>query len=97
MTATDGPDALRIIQTRATAADLIISDVVMPRGSGPQLLTTLREIGARSRMLLTSGYAARDVQERATLPRGVPFLAKPWTIADLLRKVREVLDAPPPM
>ncbi len=45
-------------------------------------------------MLFTSGYAARDVQERTMLDRDVPFLAKPWTIAELLRKVREVLDAP---
>ena len=94
VTATDGLDALNIIQGHATPADLIISDVVMPRASGPQLLSALRGAGASPRMLFTSGYAARDVQERATLDRGVPFLAKPWTIAELLRKVREVLDAP---
>ncbi len=94
VTATDGLDALTIIRARATPADLIISDVVMPHASGPQLLSALREAGAAPRMLFTSGYAARDVQERATLESGVPFLPKPWTIAELLRKVREVLDAP---
>ena len=94
ITATDGFDALNLIQTRPTPADLIISDVVMPHTSGPQLLSALRQAGAAPRMLFTSGYAARDVQERATLDRGVPFLPKPWTIAELLRKVREVLDAP---
>ena len=96
ITATDGFDALNQIQSRPTPADLIISDVVMPHTSGPQLLTALRDAGAAPRMLFTSGYAARDVQERATLDSGVPFLPKPWTIAELLRKVREVLDAPHP-
>jgi two-component system cell cycle sensor histidine kinase/response regulator CckA len=94
VTATDGLDALTIIRTHPTPADLIISDVVMPHASGPQLLSALRDAGAVPRILFTSGYAARDVQERAMLDSGVPFLAKPWTIAELLRKVREVLDAP---
>jgi len=94
VTATDGFDALTVMQTLATPADLIISDVVMPRTSGPQLLSVLRDAGATSRVLLTSGYAARDVRERTMLEIGTPFLAKPWTITELLRKVREVLDAP---
>ena len=97
ITATDGLDALDIVRSRATPPDLIISDVVMPHASGPQLLSALRETGAPPRVLFTSGYAARDVQERSLLDRGVPFLAKPWSIAELLRKVREVLDAPPPV
>ena len=94
VTATDGLDALNIIQARSAPADLIISDVVMPHASGPQLLSALREAGAAPRILFTSGYAARDVQERVMLESGVPFLPKPWTIAELLRKVRDVLDAP---
>ena len=94
VTATDGLDALNILHLRTTPTDLIISDVVMPHASGPQLLAKLRESGAAPRILFTSGYAARDVRERTTLDPAVPFLAKPWTIAELLRKVREVLDTP---
>jgi len=95
VTATDGEDALGLVKSRPAAPDLIISDVVMPRASGPQLLAALRAAGAAPRMLFTSGYTARDVHERSLLERDVPFLAKPWTIDDLLRKVREVLDLPP--
>jgi len=94
VTATDGLDALSVIQGQPAPADLIISDVVMPHASGPQLLSALRGAGARPRILFTSGYAARDVRERNSLETGVPFLAKPWTITELLRKVREVLDTP---
>ena len=94
VTATDGEDALGLVRSRPAAPDLIISDVVMPRTSGPQLLAALKAAGATPRMLFTSGYTARDVHERSMLERDVPFLAKPWTIDDLLRKVRDVLDQP---
>ena len=94
VTATDGQDALSVVRSRPAAPDLIISDVVMPRASGPQLLEALRAAGTEPRMLFTSGYTARDVHERSLLEHDVPFLAKPWTIDDLLRKVREVLDLP---
>ena len=94
VTATDGQDALSLVRSRPAAPDLIISDVVMPRASGPQLLAALRAAGATPRMLFTSGYTARDVHERSLLEHDVPFLAKPWTIDDLLRKVRDVLDLP---
>ena len=92
--AEDGAEALAIMGRLDRAPDLIISDVVMPRGSGPKLLQALRDRGVPHRILFTSGYTARDASDRAALDPALPFLPKPWTIADLLRKVREVLDAP---
>jgi PAS domain S-box-containing protein len=92
--AADGREALTVIAARPTAVDLIISDVVMPHTGGPELLATLRRAGLAPRMLLTSGYSAREVQELVRMDPEVPFLAKPWTVADLLRKVRQALDAP---
>jgi PAS domain S-box-containing protein len=94
MTAADGSEALEILQTCERPPDLIVSDVVMPRTSGPQLLSRLREAGPVPKMLFTSGYTGREVLEHAQLEPGVPVLAKPWTVPDLLRKVREALDAP---
>ena len=94
ITACDGREALDIIRSATTAPDLIVSDVVMPHGSGPELLRALREAGIQAKVLFTSGYPARDVHERMPLEPGVPFLAKPWTIHDLVRRVREVLDTP---
>jgi len=94
VTADDGFEALNVIQTLPAPPDLVISDVVMPHTSGPQLLSALREGGGGPRVLLTSGYAPRNVRERSLLGVDVPFLAKPWTIEELLRKVREVLETP---
>ena len=94
VTARDGREALDVIRAAATIPDLILSDVVMPHSSGPELLRALRENGISARVLFTSGYPARDVNERTPLEAGVPFLAKPWTIEELVRRVREVLDQP---
>jgi DNA-binding response OmpR family regulator len=41
-----------------------------------------------------TGRGHGDAQETTALDPGMPFLAKPWTIAELLRRVREVLDRP---
>ncbi len=94
ITASNGAEALELVRSRRTAPDLIVSDVVMPQASGPELLQSLREAGVGAKVLFTSGYPARDVRERTPLEPDVPFLAKPWTIDDLIRRVREVLDAP---
>jgi PAS domain S-box-containing protein len=94
-TAADGQEALSWMQLNVeNPPDLIISDVVMPRLSGPQLVSRLRETGRAPKVLFTSGYAAPEVRARAPDQPGISMLAKPWTIADLLARVREILDAP---
>jgi two-component system cell cycle sensor histidine kinase/response regulator CckA len=94
ITASNGVEALNIMRRGETTPDLIVSDVVMPHTSGPQFLQALRDAGVSPRILFTSGYTARDVHDRMPLEPDVPFLAKPWSITDLLRRVREILDAP---
>jgi len=94
ITANDGREALEIVRSAAEPPDLIVSDVVMPHAGGPELLRALREAGIAAKVLFTSGYPVRDVHERTPLEPGVPFLAKPWTIQELVQRVREVLDEP---
>jgi two-component system cell cycle sensor histidine kinase/response regulator CckA len=91
---TDGEEALAAITAGEASAELIISDVVMPHAGGIELLHALRAAGVATRVLLTSGYTAREVRERLAVDPAVPFIAKPWTVEELLRKVREALDAP---
>jgi hypothetical protein len=54
----------------------------------------LRRGGVRTKLLLTSGYTAREVRDLMQVDPTIPFLAKPWTVEELLRKVREALDGP---
>ncbi len=88
----DGAEALDVFHEHEAEVDLIISDVVMPRVGGSQLYEKLRDSGKGVRFLFTSGYTARDFRDSGTLDPAIPFLAKPWTVDELLCKVRELLD-----
>jgi PAS domain S-box-containing protein len=94
LAAANGAEALRLFRLHEDEVDLIMADVVMPKLSGPQLAKELRESGKHVKVLFTSGYTARDIQENKALDPGLPFLSKPWTIDDLLKRVREILDQP---
>ncbi len=94
LTASDGERALEVFRSHQGTIDLLMTDVVMPRLGGPDLYRELKREGRRVRVLFTSGYADRDIRSSGALDAEVPILLKPWTITDLLKKVREVLDAP---
>jgi len=71
--------------------DLLLADVKMPGGSGPDLYRTLHPNHPAMRVLFVSGYAERHLFDGAELPHAAPFLSKPFTVEGLLRKVREAL------
>lgn len=95
ITAANGLEALEIYRARAGEIDLIITDVTMPKLGGIALYRMLRQEGYPVRVLLTTGCAADEVLH-GDLPAGeLPLLQKPWTLADLTSRVREVLDREP--
>jgi len=71
--------------------DLILSDVMLPGGTGPEIVEELKALHPHAKTLYTSGYARVLVSERGVDP-GEPFLAKPFTTAGLAARVREVLE-----
>ena len=85
-------EARRLAETTAHI-DLLVADVMMPGGSGPDLYRALHPSRPEMRVLFISGYAERQLFNRAEIPHAAPFLAKPFTVEGLLRKVREVLTA----
>ena len=72
--------------------DLVLSDVVMPRLNGQQLYQATRELGKTIKFLFTSGYVGRESRSKMALDPSVPFLPKPWTVPDLITRVRAILD-----
>jgi two-component system cell cycle sensor histidine kinase/response regulator CckA len=92
--AADGAAALTMASTHADAIHLLISDVVMPGMNGSDLADRLRTDRPHARVLLISGHAEQLIVERALQKPGTAYLRKPFTAAELLTGVRQILDAP---
>ena len=73
---------------------LLVTDVVMPEMNGVQLSRQLRERLPELRVLYLSGYTAAIIDSRTESGARDELLAKPFTRAELLRRVRSALDGP---
>ena len=90
--AAGGAEAIQIAGRVGSAIDVIVSDVMMPGMSGPELLKRLSSIAPQALAVLMSGHAEATVLPPEPALRNA-FLPKPFTPERLARKVREVLDA----
>jgi CheY-like chemotaxis protein len=90
--AQNGAEALGIVE-KGIRIDLLLTDVVMPEMSGPELASRLAADGLRAPIVFMSGYAENTVLRREELPPGALYLEKPWTPSSLSRTVRQALDA----
>jgi CheY-like chemotaxis protein len=91
--ARDGQEALEVAQQHVGRIDLLITDLVMPRMSGRELARRLAQLQPEVRILLISGYSDKAALDQEMLQASAVFLQKPFSPADLVRKVREVLNA----
>ena len=90
--AKQGEEALEIFQNYQGPIHLILIDVIMPGGSGPQVIERLKETSREFKVLFMSGYTDNTIVHHGVLKKGVEFIQKPFTLEALSRKVREVLD-----
>ena len=91
--AVDTMDALHICESHPGPIELLLTDVIMPTMNGQRLAEEVRRRRPDTRVLFMSGYPG--VVPRI-LESGAPFLQKPFTQDGLSRRLRDVLDAPPP-
>ncbi len=96
LAAHDGEDGIRVAQEHAGAIDLVLTDVVMPRMGGPDLVAALRTRRPNLKALFMSGYTDDAVVRHGLLAADVAFIQKPCTPQELARKIRSVLDEPAP-
>lgn len=88
-------EAMRLSRTHEGTITLLITDLVMPRVDGFMLSKRLAKLRPEMKQLWISGYADRSPAVKEDLQAtDTPFLAKPYTPSELLRKVRDVLEKP---
>ncbi|OWK34176.1 sensory box histidine kinase/response regulator [Fimbriiglobus ruber] len=92
LAATDGKDALRVVERHQGAIDLLLTDVVMPGMGGREVAQTLQLRFPQMKVLYTSGYTDDAVVRHGILQEETAFLQKPYSLQSLANKVRQVLD-----
>jgi hypothetical protein len=93
--ARDGVEALELcVGNKEVPVDLIVTDLMMPRMSGADLVSRLVHLRPRMRVLYISGNTDKTIAHHGVPDKSMAFLQKPFTPESLLRRVREVLDLP---
>ncbi len=89
-----GPEAIALLQDSDEPVDLVVTDVIMPEMHGSALAEELRRMRPGVRVLFVSGYTEEVIGRHGVMEAGVDFLAKPYSVMTLARRVREALDRP---
>ena len=89
-----GDEALGIADRHSEPIHLLLTDVIMPKLSGPEVAERLAGRCPAMKVLYISGYTDRTIGHRGILKEGVAYIQKPFTPFTLSHKVREVLDEP---
>jgi two-component system cell cycle sensor histidine kinase/response regulator CckA len=92
LVAAGADEAERICRDHPGPINLLLTDVVMPRVSGVELVARLRPLRAAMRVLYMSGYADDTILRHGAFESDARLLPKPFTPGSLIRAVREVLD-----
>ncbi|MBD3174810.1 MAG: response regulator [Armatimonadia bacterium] len=90
---TDGAEALRALSRRPSSYDLLVTDLIMPRLTGQQVIASALRIKPQLPVLVTSGDATEGARAFLRGPGVVGVLTKPFSMAELAETVREVFGA----
>ena len=93
LTAEGADEAVRLFEENPSI-DVLLTDVVMPGASGPELTLRLVEKSPGLKVIYMSGYTEDAIVHHEVLNPGIAFLHKPFTSESLGRKLREVLARP---
>ena len=89
--ANDGKSALEWVESHSGPIDLLLTDVVMRRMSGPELVERLNASHPALKVVYMSGYTGELIAEREVLKRGITLLEKPFTRTALLNTIHTTL------
>lgn len=91
--AEDGQDAVDLFAANRDRIALILMDMIMPKKSGKEAYAEICQLKPGVRIVYCSGYTAEFMQNRGVSEEGIDLISKPVQPMELLRKVREKLDA----
>jgi two-component system cell cycle sensor histidine kinase/response regulator CckA len=94
--AANGPGALAAARAYDGPIDLMLADVVLPGASGREIARQVVADRPSVRVLYMSGYTQEAIHHHGVVEQGLAFIQKPFTGGELVRKIREVLDADQP-
>jgi PAS domain S-box-containing protein len=94
LSASGGAAAIKIAQEHDGRIDILITDVIMPEMMGPEVAQQVVRLRPDIRVLYISGYAQPVLGHQGTLDPGLALVEKPFTEAELLTSVRQVLQQP---
>jgi CheY-like chemotaxis protein len=92
LAAEDGAEAIRIIENNAGNIDLVVSDIMMPRLNGLELMKKATALRPEMQFLLISGYMEDITGLPEHFVQGTGYLEKPFLPIELARKVRALLN-----
>ncbi|WP_420239583.1 PAS domain S-box protein [Telmatobacter bradus] len=91
--AANGQAALEVIRDRRPSLDLLISDVIMPKMSGPELAAQGRILSPDLKVIFISGFTDDSLNDETSLGPQTILLQKPFRPEELLTQVRQILDS----
>ena len=89
--AANGAEALSVSAAYGSRIHLVVSDAVMPGMSGAEVTGRLQEERPDIKVLLMSGYTEDEVMRRGVVSSSVPFVQKPFVLAEFARAVRDAI------
>jgi two-component system, cell cycle sensor histidine kinase and response regulator CckA len=92
--ASNGRHALDVARQYSGKIDMVLTDVIMPEMDGSALVSQLKAMRPGIKALFFSGYTDGAIVQHGILDPNVDFLQKPFSASGLVRKLREVIDAP---
>jgi len=93
--AENGEEGVRQFKAHRSEIALVISDVIMPKLGGPAMYDAIRNEAPDTRFMFMSGHAAHVLRVSGNVDPQLPFLYKPWTGVELLKRTRELLGQAP--
>jgi len=92
LAASNGSEAFKLCTGTKLKLDLILTDVVMPEMGGRQFYENVKGFYPDSKVIYMSGYTEDSIVKETILTPGTEFIQKPFSLADLVKKIRKTLD-----